>query len=335
MTNPYIPLVRVSAFLPFVNFLKEVGTPTEKLLRQFKLPIFALDEPHALIPRHQAFAFIEKAAFLEGIFNLGCLVGEKTPFIALGGFGRLVCQSMTLYDAISTITRLEKYFNSGEHYYLVEKGEKAYLCQKYNSFDEIDPFYGNQFSLMMMINLIRTVGGQSWCPSEVLLQSRQKKKFSEHFLSQAQISFDMDLTAVVFPRSFLSLPFSSSANPISLEQQSDYHLLRASAPSLTLSQSLGQVLVSHFREGHPSVQLAAEIADTSVRTLQRRLADEGLTYSQLIARLRYDKAVQLLRNSSLKMIEIAEQLGYEDSAHFSRAFKRWTGLSPRDFRGQN
>jgi AraC-like DNA-binding protein len=73
----------------------------------------------------------------------------------------------------------------------------------------------------------------------------------------------------------------------------------------------------------------------SVRTLQRRLAKEGLTYSQLITRIRYNRAVQLLQDSSLKIIEISEELGYEDHAHFTRAFKRWTGLSPREFRRQN
>jgi AraC-like DNA-binding protein len=332
MTTPYIPLLRVSTLLPFVNFLEEVGTPTEKLLKQCQLPIFALDDPNLLISRHQAFVFIEKAALLEGIPNLGCLVGEKTPFTALGSFGRLVCQSMTLYDAIHTMTRLEKQFNSDEHYWLVEEGEKAYLCQKYGHIEEIGLYYGNQFSLSMMIHLIRIVAGQSWYPSEVLLQSRQKKNFSEHFLSQVQIQFDRGLTAVGFPRSFLYLPFPSSPNSVSRQQYPDYQILQTSAPFLTFSQSLGQVILSHLKEGYPSIQLAAEIAQMSVRTLQRRLADEGLAYSQLITRLRYDRAVELLEDSSLKIIEISQELAYEDPAHFTRAFKRWTGVSPRDFR---
>ena len=70
----------------------------------------------------------------------------------------------------------------------------------------------------------------------------------------------------------------------------------------------------------------------SIRTLQRRLAEDGLTYSQLISRLRYQQAIHWLVNSDLKIIEIAAELGYQDAAHFTRAFKRWTGVSPQTFR---
>jgi len=128
MTN-YVPLLRVSALIPFVDFLHKLGTPTEKLLRQCKLPIFALDEPNLLISRHQVFDFLNKAASQEGIENLGLLVGEKTPIESLGILGKLTCQSLTLYDAILKAIYLGNLFNSGEHFWLLEDKETAYFCQ--------------------------------------------------------------------------------------------------------------------------------------------------------------------------------------------------------------
>ncbi|MDJ0541965.1 MAG: helix-turn-helix transcriptional regulator, partial [Microcystis sp. M53603_WE2] len=70
------------------------------------------------------------------------------------------------------------------------------------------------------------------------------------------------------------------------------------------------------------------------RTLQRRLGEEGLTYTQVVEKIRFEQAVLWLQEPQIKLIDIAMELGYSDTAHFTRAFKRWTGLSPRDFRRQ-
>lgn len=331
MTRP-IPLLRISTLLPFVEFLNQIGTPTEKLLRQSKLPIYALDEPNALISRQQAFAFLDKSAYQESIPNLGYLVGKKTPLVNFGAFGRLICQSLTLYDAISRTIQLSHIFNSGEHYWLIEQGEKAYLCQEYTHLEKIDSYHASQFSLMLMIDLIHKVAGKKWYPTELFLQTNQKPKLTDDYLIKAQINSKVKVTAIAFPRAFLALPLTCS---FPRQDQKDYENLHNSAPSLTFSQSLGQVMISYLRESYPSIQLAAEIAQMSVRTLQRRLTDEGLSYSQLITRFRYEKAIQLLQDSSLKIIEVSHELGYEDPAHFTRAFKQWTGLSPREFRRQN
>jgi AraC-like DNA-binding protein len=89
-----------------------------------------------------------------------------------------------------------------------------------------------------------------------------------------------------------------------------------------------------LRGGYPDIHLATEITGMSVRTLQRRLGEEGLTYTRLVEKIRFEQAVLWLQEPQLKLIDIAVELGYSDPAHFTRAFKRWTGLSPRDFRRQ-
>ncbi len=73
----------------------------------------------------------------------------------------------------------------------------------------------------------------------------------------------------------------------------------------------------------------------STRSLQRQLAQGGTNYSDLLEAVRRQKAIALLKDSKLNLTEIAHQLGYSDPANFSRAFKRWTNLSPRYFRQQH
>ena len=87
-----------------------------------------------------------------------------------------------------------------------------------------------------------------------------------------------------------------------------------------------------LREGHPDIQSVATMLGLGVRTLQRRLSEEGVTYARVVARARFDVAQRLLDDPACKVIEVALDLGYSDQAHFARAFLRWTGLTPREFR---
>ena len=73
----------------------------------------------------------------------------------------------------------------------------------------------------------------------------------------------------------------------------------------------------------------------SPRTLKRRLAEQGTTFSELIDDARRQKALALLEDRRLTIDAIAGQLGYSDTANFTRAFRRWTGKSPGEARGRN
>ena len=87
-------------------------------------------------------------------------------------------------------------------------------------------------------------------------------------------------------------------------------------------------------ERAPDIQVVARVLRTSRRTLQRRLRDAGLTYVGLLAETRRQTAERLLEDPARKIADVARALGYSDPAHFTRAFLRWTGVSPRSFRGE-
>jgi AraC-like DNA-binding protein len=328
-----IPLIRVNTVLPFVAFLHHLGAPTEKWLRQVKLPIYALDDPETLIPRYQAFRFLEKAAREEGVENLGLLVGQQTSVRKLGTFGRLICQSLTLYDAFRTCIQIAPATNSGEVYWLVEQGERAWFCQQYLNTFNTEYHYAAHYSLMLMVDLIRMAAGQGWQPAVICLQNSQTTDLAKsELLAEPKIQAGVGFTGVAFPRSFLSLPLQSSLNSWDGQCQQERENLYASAPVQDFASSLAQVIATLLRGGYPDIHLASEIASMSARTLQRKLAQEGLTYSQIVEKTRLKMAIDYLQDPSLKLVNIAAELGYTDAAHFTRAFKRWTGISPRQFR---
>ena len=70
----------------------------------------------------------------------------------------------------------------------------------------------------------------------------------------------------------------------------------------------------------------------SKRSLQRRLQQQGTSYRELIGRARFDLACHLLRDSGLRVLNVAHALGYEDSSNFGRAFRQIAGMGPIEFR---
>lgn len=93
-----------------------------------------------------------------------------------------------------------------------------------------------------------------------------------------------------------------------------------------------EIVTGLLPDGYPDVQSVAGKVRVSARTLQRRLSEEGLTFVEVVARARLDVAQRLLDDPARKVIDVALDLGYSDPAHFTRAFVRWTGVAPRDFR---
>lgn len=98
--------------------------------------------------------------------------------------------------------------------------------------------------------------------------------------------------------------------------------------------SLKLMLPDCLNCGVPTLLDIASMTGTSARSLQRKLLIAGMTYSKLLDLARYENASALLRNSDMKLIEVAFAAGYTDPAHFSRAFRRMSGLTPRSFRSE-
>jgi AraC-like DNA-binding protein len=93
-----------------------------------------------------------------------------------------------------------------------------------------------------------------------------------------------------------------------------------------------QIVTRLLPDGSADMRSVAELLGVTTRTLQRRLSAEGLTFVAVVARARLDIARRMLDDPARKVIDVALDLGYSDPAHFTRAFARWTGLAPREFR---
>jgi AraC-like DNA-binding protein len=96
--------------------------------------------------------------------------------------------------------------------------------------------------------------------------------------------------------------------------------------------SLRVTIVALLPGGAPSIRRAAMAENVSVRTLQRRLAEPGYTYSQLVDAVRCDMACHLVADPKTRLCDISTTLGFSFPSCFTRAFRRWTEMEPRAYR---
>jgi len=321
-----IPLHRTTIIRPFTAFLSEVGAPVNRILQQVKLPTLALDDPDYYISSLAFWAFVGKMVAKEGIENLGFLVGRQAGANAVApGYSKVVAHSPTLYHALTetcravaaeisrttmTVSRLDSSTTGFYH--------KASFGTKHPDHHQIE-----WFAIMAMIGIIREFTGSSWFPKKIGLMSYQTPTFIiREYLPNCQFLNGQTCAYVCIETPLLSLPpLSKNTNRI---VTSEAHVLTSSfgEPAVDFVDSLKQVLPAYLREGAPPIALAAEMASTSVRSLQRELSKYKLTYLDLLAQIRFEMASRLLKDTDTQVQEIAYKLGYNDASHFARAFRR-------------
>ena len=111
----------------------------------------------------------------------------------------------------------------------------------------------------------------------------------------------------------------------------DYDALISTVALVDFPESVDRLVRISLGEGQSQIRSIASAVGISVRTLQRRLAECGIEYSALVEGARFEIAADLLKNQRCKLIDIAYDVGYADPGSFTRAFRRWTGVTPSEY----
>ena len=301
----------------------------EPILREARIDPEIFQWPERFMSFPQACSFIDGAAHREGIEDLGLQAGAATRSTSMGLVGEVISKSLTLKDLIRNLIRLAPVTNTGSWMTCEATSEEAMELRMYHTI-EGRCSQAEMYVLMLLIDWVRTVFGPEWRPCEISLDAAAKPTVLRYeALSEARINSDVDYVGIQIPRYALSLPLRSRERQGGSDAE---QLLRRTAPPSDFEGTLALVLEGMLLQGSPTIETAAEMAGASVRTLQRRLSESGSSYGSLLDRIRFEKVIELMDSPGTRFKEIAYRLGFSDAANFTRAFRRWTGISPKEFR---
>lgn len=317
--------------LHLADLVAASGVAQEELLGPLGLERGALAVPGAQLPVPVFEKLFEKARALTANPGIGIQLGLQMRASAHGYLGFAAMTASTLREALETATRFVPTRTNAIALSLHVSDESASLV-----IEERTDFGTAREAILFAL----AVG--IWQIGDALTGRELTGSADFAFPEPAymgrvtgirqSLRFGQPVTQLLFDASALSLPLTM-ADPVS--RQLAYSELERSLEELGAEQEiLSRVrgAVGRTSGGFRSLQEVASGLHVSTRTLKRRLAAQGVTYSEVLEEQRREKALLLLRSPSLSLDEVAEQLGYSDTSNFRRAFRRWTGVSPAAYR---
>jgi AraC-like DNA-binding protein len=327
-----IPLIRARYLQAFARATHAVGGRPQRLAEELGIPEKVFEDPDAVHPANQLFAFAGMAARATGRKDLG-LVAGRAKLEAHGDFGTKVIGSPTLHQAmVSFCTEALKEY-SRAFFWIQRRGETIWFCRHKIDGDRDERLQVELYLVELMLQTVRTVAGPQWQPREIWLQTDEVAALRDtKTLARLNVSFSRPILAIPVPRRLISRTIPRTYRSRARVNGQPPRPERPDLPTQDLVESMEQVVRLYLGGSLLTIDVLAEAVGVSVRTLQRRLSAAGTTFSRLVGEVRMRTALPLLEDPSNLLTEIAFDLGYSHPAHFTRAFRRWAGMTPSEYR---
>ena len=325
-----VPMTRVLTFLPYTRQLASMGAPVERLLMRAGIPSELLSHPAAAMPLANAFRFGELACRTQGTEHLGLRVGLATSLDDCGPYGRMLQNALTVQDYLRKGIALYSMLATGQRFWLSVHGQELRLNLATVAESDIGKYQAHTESLAIIIAKFREAAGSDWSPREISLAYRSREPLpSIDLFAGSRVLRGTGETYFTIPRAMMGLRFPDRSG-VGSDMEPESPARRPLPEDLVglVELQIGSLLTDRALQ----IDTVAETLAMSRRTMQRALAKEGLTYSQLLAETRIGQAARWLERSDKAVAEIAFDLGYTDASNFTRAFRSHTGVPPQTFR---
>lgn len=325
---------RTTALRGLPQVLDKFGVPVDPILRTAGLRREDLEDPE----RSATFGDIDRLIGLcvrkTKCAHLGLLLGECVNLQTFGVVGRVSRNASTVGAALRELASFFLLQDSGGTLSVsIHDGTVTFSYGIHvPGLHHLDQMY--DLSVAAMANVMRQLCGADWRADYVLLPRRRPadiRPYREHFI--APLRFDSTLAGITFPEKLLSQRISDADFFLHarLIERAATDLAQAGPAELIDVRRAIRVLLMARRCSRGSVARQLGLHE---RTLGRRLQATGTTFQRLLNETRAEIAKQLLRDTRVTVARVGTSLGYEDPTVFTRAFTRWTGKTPREFRAE-
>lgn len=322
------PFIRASQLQPFNRAILHIGASSERELTAVRLSPGLLEKPQALIAEAPLWRLAAAVSQREDIPGFGFLVGELSSLDNIGAFGVKICNSSNLYQALQLFVDDIGSHQSAPPFWLREYTDSVWLCRKGPEGMPGGHWPIEQYVLTMMVQLVSLAAGAGWTPRQAYLQSSHTRGVEQSgSLQGTRLYTSRAYTAIEIPRHLVARPLVKTDSLTCTEGSLD-----SATGQQGLANKLAQQIQHMLSENPVTMTTMADYLAIHPRTIQRLLALEGTSFSQLLEEVRIERAMTSLTSSDISITQLALELGYSEAAHFSRAFKRCNGVSPRAYR---
>lgn len=319
------------------EYAQSHGHDARALARRFDLSLDDLSAVDARISAPVAQRLWAELPEILGDDNLGLHLGlHLAPLGALLPV-LVMMNAQTIGEGIFRGLEFQRVLGEGSEW-IREDTDDGLVRLHYTFADPIAaaPRHALEFGFSLLVLAARRVTREEVSPAAMYFRHASPKDPREiEQLFRCPIRYSQPRDEVHLHAHLLDLPVHTS-NPMLLSHLEAHgkKLLNDCAPSDTFAGRVQKVLRDDVAHA-PTVESVATAMGCAPRTLQRRLQDEGTSLHALYEQARYERACELLRDKSLGIRAVAIELGFSEQAAFHRAFVRWSGVSPGQWRTVN
>jgi AraC-like DNA-binding protein len=332
-----LALVRATHLNDYISVLRDIGAPVDRALSHSTIPPRIEETPDLYVSVPAAIEWIARTGRDLEPMALGLLAAERASLASLRP-----AQQTAIVTAQTGLKRLEALAALARHEdsildmrILAEADSVRVICRMPGMGRHPFLCFAEWLNLQAVVSVVRSVAGPSWCPVELAFISSNRVPEAVHAaFPNTRILVGQPVSSVLVGRAESTLltadATASTRDPSALFASEDEP---DGGPEVWEFISLLRTMVQpYLAEGRTDVAFAAEMAGISTRSLQRRLKMSGTSYSRVLQEARFELARAGLADPCLKVIDVAMMAGYESPQHFSRAFRRFTGVTPSEYR---
>lgn len=334
MKSVWMPTVTISWVACIVETAQRAGVAYQDLLEAARLAPLPLDQPKARVTIDQVVALWRAAIALTSDPSFGLHVGEQVRPGSFSVVTFAALASENLRQALGHLLRYQRLVSDGLRFQILDSGESVWVIyHPVTGQLEFSP----QQSEAVLATIVTTLGriaGQDFNPVELRLRHQRIGPLGEYRrVLHCEPHFGAQFDGFSVLASTLEHPLPNS-NPelCQLHENLAKQYLAHLETVASWRERTEMILRDHLADGVSTREKLAAMLGCSNRSLQRRLAEEGTSFAELLDKVRHELATNHLQNPLIELNQLAALLGFSDASAFYRAFRRWSGQTPGDFR---
>lgn len=328
--------VRIGPVAAVPMVLTELGVSPRRAFLRAGVPLQVFTNPENRLAYEALGRLLSECASLTNCSHFGLLVGKHFNLKELGAIGYLMRNSATVGEALRALLL---------HLHLHDRGAAPVLLKLdastvvlgYSIYRPGIPGTSQLYDAAIAIGFLALVDvcGPAWKPLRVQFSHARPKDtrpYRQFFGST--LRFDAEVSGIVFASSWLDHTIVGADSALHMLIDRAIRQDRAKYGTISFGDEVRIALHQMVLSGIASAEDVASLFGIHERTLRKRLAAEQTCLKELVSQTRFTLAQQLLANTQLPLSEIAAALHYADSAVFSRAFRKWAQVSPKEWRAR-
>lgn len=324
-------LIRSACLTSYPEIARSVGLDPMRMLKEAGIDRRCLDDPEVKVSGAALRRLLENSAKAAKVEDFGLRLAETRSLSILGPIGLLMREEPTVRDGLNALMRYIPLHNKSLGLRLEESSGTAILIAEIRVGRPVLLRQGTELTVGVLYRVLRSLIGPQWQPSISFAHEAPRRRDTHRRLFGGRVEFGRDFNGIVCETRDLDRRIPT-ADP-ALARYARQHLNSLLArPNTRLSDKTRELISLQLASGRCTAELVAGQLNVNRRLLHRRLAEEGLTFSEIMEGVRTEIVTRTLSNPDRPLSALADMAGFSSLSAFSRWFRDRFDTTPTAWR---